>query len=39
MKNNDALVYQIKYITMQSINDQYIDKEIPLCLSFSDADA
>ena len=39
MKNTDAFVYEIKYITIQSINDQSIDKETPLCFSFRDADA
>ena len=39
MKNTDAFVYEIKYITMQSINNQNIDGEIPLCLVFSDVDA
>ena len=38
-KNTDAFVYEIKYITMQSINNQNIDKEVLLCLSFSNADA
>ena len=35
----NAFVYEIKYITMQSVNNQNIDREIPLCLSFSDVDA
>ena len=39
MKNTDAFVYEIKYITMQSINNQHVEKEIPLCLSLSDVDA
>ena len=39
MKNTDAFVYEIKYITMQSINNQNIDKEIPLCLILSDVNA
>ena len=39
MKNMDAFVYEIKYITMQSINNENIDREIPLCLNFSDVDA
>ena len=38
-KNTDAVSSEIKYITMQSINNQNIDKEVPLCLSFSDVDA
>ena len=39
MKYADAFVYEIKYITMSSINNQNIDKEVPLCLNFSDVDA
>ena len=39
IKNTDAVSYEIKYIMMQSINNQNIDKEVPLCLSFSDVDA
>ena len=39
MKNTNAVIYEIKYIMMQSINNQNIDREIPLCLSFSDVDA
>ena len=39
MKNTDAVIYEIKYITIQIINNQNIDKEVPLCLSFSDVDA
>ena len=38
-KNTDVVIYSIKYITMESINNQNIDSESPLCLSFSDADA
>ena len=38
-KNTDAVIYEIKYTMMQSINNQNIDSEIPLCLSFSDVDA
>ena len=38
-KNADAFVYETKYITMQSINGQNIDREAPLCLSFSNVDA
>ena len=38
-KNTDAVIYEIKYIMMQSINNQNIDKIIPLCRSFSDVDA
>ena len=39
VKNTDAASYKIKYITMQSINNQNIDKEVPLFLNFSDVDA
>ena len=38
MKNTNAVSYEIKYITMQSLNNQNIDKVVPLCLSFSDVD-
>ena len=38
-KNTDTVIYEIKYIMMQSINNQNIDTEIPLCLSFSNVDA
>ena len=38
-RNTDVVVYEIKYIMMQCINNQNIDKEIPLCLSFSNVDA
>ena len=38
-KNTDAVIYEIKYITVQSINNQNIDRGIPLFLSFSDVDA
>ena len=39
MTNSDAVVYSIQYIMMQSINNQNIDNEVPLYLSFSDVDA
>ena len=39
MKNTDTFVYEIKYVMMQSINNQNIDKEVSLCLNFSDVDA
>ena len=39
MKNTDAVIYAIKYIIMQSINNQNIDKEITFCLSFNNVDA
>ena len=38
-KSTDTFVYEIKYIMMQSINNQNIDREITICLSFSNADA
>ena len=31
--------HEIKFITMQSINNQKTDKEVPLYLSFGDVDA
>ena len=39
MKNTDVVIYEIKYIMMQSINNQNIDREISFCLSFSNVDA
>ena len=38
-KNTGIIIHEIKYIMMQSINNQNIDREFPLCFSFSDADA
>ena len=38
-KNTDAVVCNIKYIIMESINNQNSDSEDPLCLVFSDVDA
>ena len=38
VKNTDTVINEIKYITMQSINNQNIDKEIPFCFSFTDVD-
>ena len=35
-KNTDVVVYSIKYIMMESINNQNIDSENPLCLTFND---
>ena len=35
----DIVAHEIKYIAKQNIADQYIDKELPLCFSFSDVDA
>ena len=39
MKNTEAVIYEIKYIMMLIINNQNIDNEVPLCLSFSNVDA
>ena len=39
MKNTDAIIYEIKYITMECINNPNVDREIPLCVSLSDVDA
>ena len=38
-KNTNAVIYEIKYIMMQSINNQNVDRAIPLRLTFSDVDA
>ena len=38
-KITEAFIYEIKYIMMQSINNQNIDRGIPLCLSFNNVDA
>ena len=35
----NTVIYEIKYIMMQSINNQNIDRGIPLCFSFSDVGA
>ena len=37
-KNTDAVAYSIKYIMTESINNQNVDSENTLCLSFSDVD-
>ena len=37
-KNTDAVVYNIKYIMMESINNQNIDSKNSLCLVFNDVD-
>ena len=37
-RNTDAVIYNIKYITMKSLNHENIDTENPLCLSFNDVD-
>ena len=39
IKNTNTFVYEIKYIMIQRINNQNIDKEVLLCLRFSDVDA
>ena len=38
-KNTGIIIHEIKYIIMQSINNQNIDGEVPLCLNFSNVDA
>ena len=38
-KNTGIIIHEIQYIMMQSINNQNIDKEVPLCLRFSNVDA
>ena len=37
-KNTDAIVYSIKHLMRESINNQNIDSENPLCLMFNDVD-
>ena len=37
-KNTGAIVYSIKYIMMESINNQNIDSENPFRLIFNDVD-
>ena len=39
IKNTDIVAHEIKYISKQNISDQYIDRELPLCFSFSSLDA
>ena len=39
MKNTDVVIYETKYITMQSFNNQNIDIEIPVSLSFNSVGA
>ena len=36
IKNTDVVIHEIKYIIKQNIDNQNIDNELPLCLSFSD---
>ena len=38
-KNTGIIIHEIKDIMMQSINNQNIDNEVPLCFSFSNVDA
>ena len=38
-KSNDAVIYNIKYITMKSLDHENIDSETPLYLIFNDVDA
>ena len=35
IKSTDIVAHEIKYITKQNIADQCIDRELPLCFSFS----
>ena len=37
-KNTDPVVHNIKYIMMESINNQNIDSKNSLCLIFNDVD-
>ena len=37
-KKTGIIIHEIKYIMMQSIN-QNIDRKVPLCLNFSNVDA
>ena len=37
-KNTDAVIYNIKYITMASIDHENIDNGNPLCLIFNNVD-
>ena len=38
-KNTDVAAHEIKYIIAQSNDNQNIDNEVPLCLSFNGVDA
>ena len=38
-RNTDAVIYEIKYIMLQKINKQNIDREISLCRNFNNVDA
>ena len=37
-KNTGIIIHEIKYIMMQSINNQNSDKKVLLCLTFSNVD-
>ena len=37
-KSTDAVIYDTKYITMKSLDNENIDSENPLCLLFNDVD-
>ena len=37
-EKSDAVIYEIKYIMIQSINNRNIDRETPLFLSFNNVD-
>ena len=39
IKNTDVVIHEVKYIMTQDIDNQNIDNELPLRLSFSDVDA
>ena len=39
IKNTDVAAHEIKYIITQNIDNQNIDTELPLCLSFRNVDA
>ena len=39
LKNTNVVIHEIKYIITQNIDDQNIDNELPLCISFTDVDA
>ena len=39
IKNTDVVTHEIIYITKQNINNQNIDNELLLCISFSDVRA
>ena len=38
-KSNDDVIYNIKYITMKSLDHENINSENPPCLIFNDVDA